>query len=325
MIDGSGEMAVKKAEDFTIGVIGSGTMGLGVATHFAMRGHPVHLFTRAEETLRKAQKQVAENLRSMQELGVIDGGTAKAAEGLVSYYTDMKSAVSDVDMVIENVLENVEVKKSTFAQLDAYCRKDAILASNTSSLNIYVFLEVSNRERLVITHFFVPAYVMPLVEIVRGPETSDETVAVVKELMSSTGKNPAVVNKVVPGFIMNRLTFAIFREAAYMVSQGWCRPEDVDAAVVSTHGPRYAFEGPFGLVDFAGVDTYEKIAEYLLPELCSDGAVPPALKTLYDQGDLGVKTGSGFYSYGDGVRARAKRDEKIVRMIQAIGAVNKDS
>lgn len=313
---------MNKTEDFIIGVIGSGTMGLGVATHFAMRGHQVHLFTRAEETLRKAQKQIGENLISMRDLGVVDAETAEAAGQRVSYYTDMRAAVSDADMVIENVLENVDVKKSTFAQLDAYCRKDAILASNTSSLNIYEFLEVSNRNRLVITHFFVPAYVMPLVEIVRGPETSDETVAAVKELMSSTGKNPAVVNKVVPGFIMNRLTFAIFREAAYMVSQGWCRPEDVDAAVVSTHGPRYAFEGPFGLVDFAGVDTYEKIAEYLLPELCSDGAVPPVLKSLYDQGKLGAKTGEGFYTYDDNVQARSKRDEKIVRMIQAIGSVN---
>ncbi len=319
---GKEDSGVKKTEEFIIGVIGSGTMGLGVATHFAMHGHQVHLFSRKEETLEKARKQVSENLRSMQELGVINGETARAAERLVSYYTDMKAAVSEADLVIENVLENEEVKKSTFASLDQYCRPDAILASNTSSLNIYEFLEVTHRDRLVITHFFVPAYVMPLVEIVRGPETSDETVAAVKELMASTEKNPAVVNKVVPGFIMNRLTFAIFREAAYMVSQGWCRPEDVDAAVVSTHGPRYAFEGPFGLVDFAGVDTYEKIAEYLLPELCSDGGVPPVLKTLYEQGKLGVKSGEGFYVYEDNTQSRAKRDEKIVKMIQAIGSVN---
>lgn len=128
---------MNKTEDFIIGVIGSGTMGLGVATHFAMRGHKVHLFTRAEETLRKAQKQIRENLTSMRDLGVIDAETAEAAGQRVYYYTDMKAAVSNADMVIENVLENVDVKKSTFSQLDAYCRKDAILASNTSSLNIY--------------------------------------------------------------------------------------------------------------------------------------------------------------------------------------------
>lgn len=319
---GKEETAVRKTEDFTIGIVGAGTMGLGVATHFAVHGHRVHLFSRAEETLQKAKKQVEENIASMLKLEAIDEKTAKEATGMMSYYTDMRQAVESADLVIENVPENEEIKKSTFAQLDAFCRKDAILASNTSSLNIYEFLKVSNPGRLVITHFFVPAYVMPLVEIVRGPETTDETVAAAKELMRSTGKNPAVVNKVVPGFIMNRLTFAIFREAAYMVSQGWCRPEDVDAAVVSTHGPRYAFEGPFGLVDFAGVDTYEKIAEYLLPELCSDGSVPPVLKDLYDQNLLGVKSGKGFYTYEDSTQARAKRDEKIVRMIQAIAAVN---
>ena len=286
----------REVKDFVVGVIGSGTMGMGIVTHFAMQGHEVRLYTRKPESVDKAKKQLGENLRSMTELGVISAGTAEKAEGLVSVHTDMKAAVGDADLVIENVLENEEVKSATFAQLDQCCRPDAILASNTSSLNIYEFLKVSHPERLVITHFFVPAYVMPLVEIVRGPETSDGTVAAVKELMASTGKNPAVVNKVVPGFIMNRLTFAIFREAAYMVSQGWCRPEDVDAAVVSTHGPRYAFEGPFGLVDFAGVDTYEKIAEYLLPELCSDGAVPPVLKELYDAGKMGVKTGEGFYT-----------------------------
>ena len=315
----------REVKDFIVGVIGSGTMGMGVVTHFAMQGHEVHLYTRKPESVDKAKKQLSENLQSMTELNMISAETAKKAETLVTVYTDMKTAVEDVDLVIENVLENEEVKSATFTQLDEYCRADAILASNTSSLNIYEFLKVSHPERLVITHFFVPAYVMPLVEIVRGPETSDETVAAVKDLMAFTGKNPAVVNKVVPGFIMNRLTFAIFREAAYMVSQGWCRPEDVDAAVVSTHGPRYAFEGPFGLVDFAGVDTYEKIAEYLLPELCSDGAVPPVLKELYDAGKMGVKTGEGFYSYEDNVGARAKRDEKIVRMIQVIASVNKET
>lgn len=313
---------MNRVENFIIGVIGTGTMGLGVATHFIMHGHHVHLFSRAKETLQRAEKQVLDNLSSMQQQGILDAAAANTAAQLISYYTDMKEAVSDVDIVIENVPENEEVKKKTFAQLNDFCRNDAILASNTSSLNIYDFLEVKHRERLVITHFFVPAYVMPLVEIVRGPATSDETVAAVNKLMTSTGKNPAIVNKVVPGFIMNRLTFALFREAAYMVGQGWCRPDDIDAAVVSTHGPRYAFEGPFGLVDFAGVETYVKIAEYLFPELCKDDVVPSVLKSLYDRGKLGVKSGEGFYQYKDSVKARAHRDEKIVKMMQAIHAVN---
>lgn len=315
---------MKNPKDFTIALVGAGTMGMGIATHFAIHGHKVSLFDAFPAALEKAQKQIPDNLKSMQNLNAITAEQAERALGNLSYHSDLKDAVGDVDLVIESVPENAELKKDIFTQLSALCRPDAILSSNTSSLNVYEFLEVKDPSRLVITHFFVPAYVMPLVEIVRGPETSDKTVDAVYQLMKGAGKNPAVINKVIPGFIMNRLTFAIFREAAYMVGQGWCRPEDVDAAVVSTHGPRYAFEGPFGLVDFAGVDTYEKISEYLLPELCRDPEVPKVLKDRFDQGKLGVKSGEGFYTYNDGTKARADRDKKIVKMIQAIGGVNQE-
>lgn len=312
----------KNTKDFTIAIIGAGTMGLGIATHFAIHRHQVRIFDAFPASLEKAKKLFPENLKSMKDLGAIRDDSFAAAEKNLLFFSGMADAVSGADVIIENVPENKELKKSVFDQLNTLTGKDTILCSNTSSLNVFEFLKVGDPKKLVITHFFVPAYVMPLVEIVRGPETSDETVAAVRALMASTGKNPAVVNKVIPGFIMNRLTFAIFREAAYMVDQGWCRPEDVDAAVVSTHGPRYAFEGPFGLVDFAGVDTYEKISEYLLPELCSSPEVPKILKNLYDSGKLGVKTEKGFYTYDDGIKARAQRDKKIVKMIQAIGDVN---
>lgn len=315
---------MKNPKEFTIAIIGSGTMGMGIATHFAIHGHKVSLFDAFPAALEKAQKQIPDNLKSMQNLNAIDAAQVEKALGNLSYHSDMKAAAADADLVIESVLENAELKKDIFSQLSAVCRPDAILSSNTPSLNVYEFLDVKDPSRLVITHFFVPAYVMPLVEIVRGPETSDETVTAVYDLMKSAGKNPAVINKVIPGFIMNRLTFAIFREAAYMVDQGWCRPEDVDAAVVSTHGPRYAFEGPFGLVDFAGVDTYEKISEYLLPELCRDPEVPKCLKSRFDGEKMGVKSGEGFYTYADGTKARVDRDKKIVKMIQAIGGVNKE-
>jgi len=313
----------KNIQDLKIAIIGAGTMGLGIATHFAIHGHPVKIYDAFPASLEKAKKQFPESLKSMEDLGTITPAiTAKAKENL-TFLSVMADAVIGADVIIENVPENKELKKSIFDQLNSFVGSDVILCSNTSSLNIFEFLEVNRPTNLVITHFFVPAYVMPLVEIVRGPKTSDETVLTVKNLMSSTGKNPAVVNQVIPGFIMNRLTFAIFREAAYMVSQGWCKPEDIDAAVISTHGPRYAFEGPFGLVDFAGVDTYEKISEYLLPELCSSPEVPKVLKDLFNEGKLGVKTESGFYTYKNGAEARAQRDQKIVKMIQAIEKVNK--
>ena len=312
---------MKEVQNFIVAIIGAGTMGLGTATHFAVHGHRVQVQTGHRD---RAEKQFADNLKSLQESGIITADAAAAANKNLQFFSEMKDAVASADFILENVPENEEIKKKTFGDIAKYADHEAIIASNTSSLNIYELANVPAPERLVITHFFVPAYVMPLVEIVKGPETSAETVEKVYELMSTTGKKPAVVNKVVPGFIMNRLTFALFREAAYMVDQGWCSPEDIDRAVVATYGPRDTFEGPFALVDSAGVDTYEKISEYLLPELCSSGDVPQSLKKRYEEGHLGVKSQQGYYKYEDPEKTRTDRANKIVRMIQAIDEVNKE-
>ena len=316
-------MILKKPSAWEIAVLGAGTMGLSIAQFFAMHHHTVQLYNRTPANLEKALRQIEDNLKTLLSMEMIEQGEIARVLSYIPGGGDLKAAVQTADLIIENVAENVELKKTIFSKLDEYCKEDAILASDTSSMNIFEIVETSHPERLLITHFFNPAYVMPLVELVRGPETSDEVIEAAKTLMRASGKEPVVVNKVVPGFIVNRLTFALFREAAYMVEQGWCSAEDVDAAVVSTYGPRYTFEGPFGLVDFAGVDTYEKISEYLLPELCNDQAVPHMLREMNEGGKLGVKSGEGFYSYQDSVQARADRDRRIIKMIHAIGKVNK--
>lgn len=315
----------KQPQDWVISVLGAGTMGLSIAQFFAMKGHTVYLYNRTPANLEKAMRQIEENLHTLLSLDMIAKEEIRPVLGRIHGTSELEPCVSTADLVIENVAEKVELKKSIFSQLNRFCGPEVILASDTSSMNIFEFAEVSHPERLIITHFFNPAYMMPLVELVRGPQTSDAVVAAVKQLMSASGKKPVVVNKVVPGFIVNRLTFSIFREAAYMVEQGWRSPEDIDAAVVSTYGPRYPFEGPFGLVDFAGADTYQKISEYLLPELCSSGEVPGLLRQLCEDGRLGVKSGQGFYDYDDPAKANASRDQKIVRMIRAIRTVNENS
>lgn len=236
--------------------------------------------------------------------------------------SDLKAAVAHADFIIENVAEREDIKKQIFAQIDELCDEDVIFSSDTSTMNIYDFLEISHPERLIITHFFNPAYVMPLVEIVRGPQTSDETVAVAKELLESCGKKTAVINKAIPGFILNRITLAVFREAAYIAGNGWATPEDIDKAIVSTFGPRYTFEGPFALSDFAGLDIYERLATLLPPVLCSDKECPSILREKTEKGLLGVKSGEGFYKYEDIANAHKNRDTKIMKMIQAIDAVN---
>lgn len=315
-------MRKTSVKDFEIAVLGAGTMGLCVAQFFAMNGHRVTLYNRTYANLEKALVQIENNLHTLVSIGQIEEASISSAMENIHGTDDLKVAVRHADFIIENVAEKEEVKKQIFSQIDHICDSDVIFSSDTSTMNIYDFLEVSHPERLIITHFFNPAYVMPLVEIVRGPHTSDETVAVAKELLESCGKKTAVINKAIPGFILNRITLAVFREAAYIAGNGWASPEDIDKAIVSTFGPRYTFEGPFALSDFAGLDIYERLATLLPPVLCSDTTCPSILTEKTEKGLLGVKSGEGFYKYDDIANAHRDRDTKIMKMIQAIDAVN---
>lgn len=316
-------MRKTNTNDWNITVLGAGTMGLCVAQFFAMNGHSVSLYNRTPANLEKALVQIRHNLQTLVSMQQITNDDVPAALSRIQGYTDLEKAVANANFIIENVAEKEELKKDIFSRIDALCDEDVIFASDTSTMNIYEFLEVSHPERLIITHFFNPAYVMPLVEIVRGPKTSDKTVAEVKTLLESCGKKTAILNKAIPGFILNRITMAVFREASYIAGNGWATPEDIDKAIVSTFGPRYTFEGPFALSDFAGLDIYERLATLLPPVLCRDTSCPAILSDKTSHGELGVKSGKGFYSYEDAADAHRRRDQKIMRMLQAIQEVNR--
>lgn len=317
-------MRKKNIQGWEISVLGAGTMGLCIAQLFAMHGHRVNLYNRTPANLDKAIIQIKSNLHTLLNLNQIQEEVIEETMNNIIGSSDLKAAVINSDFIIENVAEKVELKQQIFSQLDEYCGHDVIFASDTSTMNIYEFVEISHPERLIITHFFNPAYVMPLVELVRGPATSDEVMSVVKEFLSHSGKTVAVLNKAIPGFILNRLSMAVFREASYIASQGYATPEDIDKAIISTFGPRYAFEGPFALSDFAGIDVYEQLGNLLPPLLNSDTDCPQILKEKVAAGKLGVKTQEGFYQYNDSAKAHQIRDTKIIKMIQAISQVNKE-
>lgn len=317
-------MRKKNPCDWEVAVLGAGTMGLCIAQLFAMHGHKVNLYNRTPANLDKALVQIENNLSTLLELNQIQPETIAETMRNIHGSSDLKASVSTADFIIENVAEKVLLKQEIFAQLDEYCAKDVIFASDTSTMNIYEFVKISHPERLIITHFFNPAYVMPLVELVRGPETSDEVTSAVKEFLNGSGKEVAVLNKAIPGFILNRITMAVFREASYIASQGYASPEDIDKAIVSTFGPRYTFEGPFALSDFAGIDVYERLGTLLPPELNSNTDCPEILKEKIAAGKLGVKTSEGFYKYTDSAKAHHLRDTKIMKMLQAINQVNQE-
>lgn len=317
-------MRKQNPKEWEVAVLGAGTMGLCIAQHFAMNGHQVHLYNRTPANLEKALIQIQNNLNTLADMEQIAPESIRPVLDRIQGSSDLKESVQTADFIIENVAEKEELKQRIFSQLDEYCDEDVIFASDTSTMNIYEFVEVSHPERLIITHFFNPAYVMPLVELVRGPETSDNVTEAVKAFLSESGKTVAVLNKAIPGFILNRITMAVFREASYIASQGFATPEDIDKAIVSTFGPRYTFEGPFALCDFAGIDIYERLGILLPPMLNSSMECPPILLEKIAEGKLGVKSGEGFYSYPEGAKAHQQRDTKIMKMLQAIRNVNNE-
>lgn len=304
-------------------VLGSGTMGSSLAILFASHGHEVNLYNRTFANLEQALEHIKANIQTLVDLNMMSAGEAQQTDKRIHPCVQIGQAVTGTDYIVENVAEDLEIKRQIFRQIEQFAGRDAVVASNTSTMyDIFEKVEFSHPDRVIITHFFNPAYVLPLVELVRGPLTSDGTVERTRKFLEHCQRQVAVVKKAIPGFILNRITLAVFREASYIAGQGWAEPEDIDKALTAIYGPRYAFEGPFGLCDFAGVDIYERLSELLNPVLCDIKETPELVKRLVKEGRLGVKTERGFYTYENQEEANRKRDLRILKMIEAIRRID---
>lgn len=288
-----------------VAIIGAGTMGPAIAQNFAINDIKTTIFTRAAKTADAVEKEVKSSILSMRKNDFISEKQLTSAEKNLFFSTDMDD-FADADLVIEAVTEKSEIKAEVFEKLDSICRKDAILASSTSALNIYSFVNVSNPQRLAIVHFNNPANILPVVEIVRGPETSDETVSTLRNLLNSIGKMPIVLKRYIPGFICNRLNIALLRECCYMVEQGWISPEDIDLAYVGNQGIKAPFEGPLEMMDYIGWDVVSAVCQMVYPSISSSTEPNKLAISLIENGTLGVKSGKGLYDYSE------KPREKIV-------------
>jgi 3-hydroxyacyl-CoA dehydrogenase len=306
-------MEIKK-----IAVIGCGTMGHGIAQTYAANGYKTVCTGRSESSLETAKKLVASNVKTMLDAGFITEAQAKAVEENLTFSTDMQSAAADADYVVEASPEDPQVKAGVFQQLDAICRPDAILTSTTSAMNIYQFIKVSHPERLLIVHWNNPPHILPLVEIVAGPETDKEIVAQVRAMLEAMDKKPVVLNTPIPGFIVNRLNLALMREAAYLVEQGWATAEDVNAAFVYNQGMKAPFEGPLQTMDFIGWDVAYGAGKMLYPAINSSVEPSPMALQMIQEGRLGLKTGKGLYDYSDRSReeVQAERDQKVMEVVK---------
>lgn len=299
---------------------GAGTMGTSMAQIFAAHGYDTVLYNHREATLQKARRMVELNQEALVLSGELSQAESDAVKARIQLTSD-ESCFQDCDVVVESIVENMEAKHQLWQKISDLAREDAILTTNTSGLSITEIAKAVQRpERFCGMHWFNPPHLVPLVEVIKGEKTEDQTARVVAELAERIGKKAVTVKKDAKGFIGNRLQTAILREALHIVQSGIADAEDVDKAVKYGIGFRYACLGPLETADFGGLDIFYHVAEYLVPDLYSSQEVPSLLREKFEKGELGVKTGKGFYDYsGDkGEQAIRERDEKFIRLYHAL-------
>lgn len=279
----------------TVGVVGAGSMGSGIANIVAISGFKVILHDVAEQFIENGLARINQFMQKSVEKGKITEEQKTKIIENISTTTNLED-LKEADIVIEVVIEDLEVKKEVFSKLDKILPKNVIIATNTSSMSITSIASATTRpERVAGMHFFNPAQLMKLVEVVRGYKTSDATVEEIKSFAKQLNKEPIEVKKDTPGFIVNRIMIPQFIEAIRLLEEGVATAEDIDKAV--TLGLNYPM-GPFTLQDFAGVDVGYFVMEYMKNEFDDTRFAPPMLlKQLVRAGRLGKKTGAGFYDY----------------------------
>ncbi len=278
-----------------LAVIGAGLMGSGIAQVSAQAGWEVVLRDVTDEALKRGTDGIRASFDKFVGKGKLEAAEAEAALGRIATATDL-DAVADADVVVEAVFEKIDVKREIFRTLDGLVKDSTILASNTSAIPITKIAAATRRpERVVGTHFFSPVPMMSLCELVRGHKTSDATLAAARSFAESVGKTCIVVNRDVAGFVTTRLIAALVVEAAKLHESGVASAEDIDTACKLGFGHAM---GPLATADLTGVDILLHAAENIYTESQDEKFAPPeSMRRMVDAGDIGRKSGEGFYSY----------------------------
>ncbi len=309
-----------KIEDIShIAVLGTGTMAPAIALLCSKLGYNVSIWGRSDTSLQRAFDRLKSHLQTYRENNLIQDEQAELILSRIAGVSTLKEAVRSADFVIEAVAEDLNLKKDIFSVVDRVCQETTIIATNTSGLSITELASATNRpEKVVGTHFWNPPHMIPLVEIVRGEKTSEETIGIAAELMTAIGKTPVIVQKDIPGFIGNRLQFALLREALFIVEQGVASIEDVDTTVKMSFGARLPITGPLESADLGGLDVYVAISKYLMPDLCQSAEVSALLVDAVKSERLGVKSGAGLYEWTPASISRIikAREQELMRFFE---------
>lgn len=302
-------------------VIGAGTMGHGIAQAFAQGGWDVWLVDLRADILQHALFQLRANLCLFQEQGILTAGESEVILSRINVTVNPEEAVRDAEFVTEAVSEDMIIKKGVFKMLDEQTPKDAVLASNTSGLNVSEIAAATRTSRRVIgTNWWNPPHIIPLVEIMRGENTTEETLERTRKVLKSIGKKPITILKPIQGFVGNRLQMALFREALSLLEKGIASVEDIDTAVSFGPGFRYPVLGPFRVSDFGGLDVFHHLCEELFNDLDRSIGAPSRMKRLVENDRIGIKSGSGFYDYSGSQESELikDRDRRLLQIHKAV-------
>ncbi len=308
-------MEIKK-----IGVLGTGTMGHGIAQLCAQAGLMVNMYGRSDESLERGFNGINKDLSLLLSNNRITEKESEIAISRIKGVKTLEEACDGVQLVVECLAEKIDLKMDVFKHLDSLCPKDVILASSTSGLSpSKIAEETKNPERTLVAHFWNPPQLIPLVELVPGNKTSSKTIEKTMQWIEALGKKPVKMNKECPGFIGNRLQFALLREALYIVEQGYAAPEDVDIAIEYSFGRRLPVTGPLRSADLGGLDVFNSISAYLFKDLCNQTEPFKLLSDSVSEGKLGTKGGAGIYDWtADEISSiQKKRNELLMYFLDA--------
>ena len=289
----------------SVACIGAGTMGAGIALAFALGGSAATMVARRQSTLDAAWRRIETSVGLLTGAGRLPGAEPEAVLGRIAGTTDLGGADLGTDLVAESVAEDVAAKRRLYRAIEPRLGPATILGTCTSSLSLAELAAgLARPERFIGYHWFNPAELIALVEIVPAGATAAAVTDRVEAFSRAIGKQPVRVAADVPGFIANRLQYALIREAYQLVAAGVCTPADVDRVVTAGLGPRWAAIGPFLSMDLAGLDVHRAVVEQLFPRLSAATAVPPMLTALAEEGALGVKSGRGLLGRYDEQQVR---------------------
>jgi len=300
-------------------VVGAGTMGHGLAQAYAQGGYQVSLFSRSQKTLDRASTLINTSLDTMLEAGYVNEEQVKATIGRIKSTTSLEEAATDADMAIETVMEDKDTKQEIFTQLDKLCPPQALLASNTTFLNIFDFIETSRPDKVLITHWYAPPQIIPLVDVVKGPQTDEANVNLVVRMLNDMGKKPVIFNKPIAGYALTRIQIALQRELYYLLDNDYLSPEDLDAASIWGLALRMIVVGTVQRIDFGGLDLSVRGLQRASQSTPIEYH-PKKLVELADKGYIGVKAGRGFYDYKGKSEAEVcrERDVRLLKLLKVL-------